>query len=148
MSDDSLRDLSALNARFINNFVASDVEAHDRIIHPRFICIMPNGARLGRDAYLAYWARAFDPDEFLYFDYRDEAIAVFANVGLVRSATKYIRRANGKEHVGMNLYTDTYLEEGGAWKCIQAQLTPLAAEHYPGDDTIVQAWVNGSLRAA
>jgi len=148
MANDSLAKLSALNAHFIENFVTSNVAAHDAILHDDFICLMPNGARLERDAYLTYWATAFNPDEIVYFDYRDESISVFGNVGLVRSTNRFVRRTNGREQVGMSTYTDTYLEEHGTWKCIQAQLTPLAAEHYPGDDTIIRAWVNGRLKAA
>lgn len=148
MQGDSESRLRALNERFIRNFVASDVDAHDAIIHRDFICLMPDGARLDRDAYLQHWAAAFDPDEFVYWDYRDESISIFGNVALVRSTNKYVRRANGTEQAGMTTYTDTYLKEHGEWTCIQAQLTPVAADHYPGDDTIVRAWVNGCLKAA
>lgn len=148
MSSDSLSKLRALNERFIRNFVTNDVESHNAIIHQQFICLMSNGARLGRDAYLKYWATAFDPSEFVYWDYRDESISVFGNFALVRSTNKYVRRAKGTERVGMTAYTDTYLKEHGEWKCIQAQLTPVSAEHYPGDDTIIRAWVNGCLKSA
>ena len=148
MDIDSLSKLRTLNERFIRNFVTNDIESDNAIIHQQFICLMPNGARLDRDAYLEYWATAFDPGEFVYWDYRDESISIFGNIALVRSTNKYVRRANGTDRVGMTTYTDTYLEENGEWKCIQAQLTPVSAEHYPGDDTIIRAWINGRLKAA
>jgi hypothetical protein len=44
---------------------------------------------------------------------------------------------------GMTMYTDTYLFENGVWKCIQAQLTPVAPEHQPADDTIVSVYIEG-----
>jgi len=47
---------------------------------------------------------------------------------------------------GMTTYTDTYLFENGAWKCIQAQITAVAPEHYPSDDTIVSVYVEGRLQ--
>ncbi|NKB56105.1 MAG: DUF4440 domain-containing protein [Alphaproteobacteria bacterium] len=147
MSSDSLNTLKALNERFILNFITNDVESHDAIIHDRFLCIMPNGGYQDWEAYLRRWATAFDPNEFVYFDYRDESVSIFGNVALVRAATKYVHHANGTEQIGMNVYTDTYLEEKGKWKCIQAHLTPVSAEHYPGDDTIVRAWVNGCPEA-
>ena len=50
MSDEPLRTLGALNARFIRNFVTNDVAAHDAIVHRDFIYLMPNGARLEREA--------------------------------------------------------------------------------------------------
>ena len=148
MDDNTLGILQTLNAQFIQNFVSCDVQAHDTIIHDRFICLAPDGGRLNREAYLEYWATAFDPDSFVYFDYRDETIDVFGNTALVRSATKFVRRTNGSEQTGMNIYTDTYLEENGVWKCIQAHLTPLAPAHYPGDSTIVRAWVHGRPQSA
>jgi hypothetical protein len=46
----------------------------------------------------------------------------------------------------MTTYTDTYLFENGAWKCIQAQITAVAPEHYPADDTIVSVYIKGELQ--
>jgi hypothetical protein len=46
----------------------------------------------------------------------------------------------------MTVYTDTYLFENGAWKCIQAQITAVAPEHYPADDTIVSVYIKGRLQ--
>lgn len=43
----------------------------------------------------------------------------------------------------MTTYTDTYVYESGAWKCVQAQITPLAPEHEPGDDTILTVYLKG-----
>lgn len=143
MSNDCLDTLRALNATFIQNFVTNDAVAHDAIIHPRFTCLMPDGARLARGTYLKRWAAAFDPHEIVYWDYRDERIDVFGNVALVQSTNKYVRRADGDERMGMTVYTDTYLDTDGGWKCILAHLTPVAPAHYPDDDTIVRAWVNG-----
>ena len=39
-----------------------------------------------------------------------------------------------------------YLFENGAWKCIQAQITAVAPEHYPADDTIVSVYIKGELQ--
>jgi hypothetical protein len=62
---------------------------------------------------------------------------------LVRSTNKATRRRDGNETTGMTMYTDTYLFESGAWKCIQAQIQAVAPEHYPADDTIVSVYING-----
>ena len=45
-------ELRALNARFIHNFITNDVPSHDAILHKDFICIDPNGRRVGREEYL------------------------------------------------------------------------------------------------
>ena len=61
-STETMNELRALNARFIHNFVTSDVASHDAILHPSFINIWPTGQRWDRATYLKYWATAFDPE--------------------------------------------------------------------------------------
>jgi len=142
-SVETMNELRALNARFIHNFVTSDVPSHDAILHPGFVSITPNGQRWDRATYLTYWATAFDPRVIVYWDVRDELITVFGNVALVRATNKHTRRRGGQDVTGMTMYTDTYLFEDGAWKCIQAQLTPVAPEHQPADDTIISVYIEG-----
>ena len=138
-----LQDLRALNARFIHNFVTCDVPSHAAITHPDFVCIGSKGDRQSRMDYLREWATGFHPDEIPYWDVRDEHISLFGNVALVRSTNKYVRHLDGKDVVGMTTYTDTYICRDGQWLCIQAQLTPLSAANYPGDDTIVSCYLRG-----
>ena len=142
----TMDELRALNARFIHNFVTRDVASHDAILHPDFINIWPTGQCLDRASYLKYWATAFDPGVIVYWDVRDEFITVIGNVALVRATNKHTRRRDGKEVTGMTMYTDTYLFADGAWKCIQAQLTPVAGEYEPADDTIVSVYIEGRLQ--
>jgi hypothetical protein len=97
---------------------------------------------------LKYWANGFDPEFIVYWDVRDELITVIGDVALVRSTNKCTRRRDGNEVTGMTTYTDTYLFENGAWKCIQAQITAVAPEHYPADDTIVSVYIKGVLATA
>ncbi len=144
----TMNELRALNARFIHNFITNDVASHDAILHPAFMNIWPNGQRWDRASYLKYWATAFDPDVIVYWDVRDELITVIGDVALVRSANKAIRRRDGQDVMGMTTYTDTYLRENGRWTCIQAQIGPVAPEHYPSDDTIVSIYIRGELQKA
>jgi hypothetical protein len=138
--------LRALNARFIHNFVTNDVPSHDAILHRDFICITPIGARVGRADYLKAWATGFDADRIPYYDYRDELIQAFGTTALLRSTNKSIHVKDGVETVGMTMYTDAYVLEGGTWKCIQAQITPVAPAHYPPDETIVRKYVRGQAQ--
>jgi hypothetical protein len=62
---------------------------------------------------------------------------------LVRATNKFTERHGGTETTGMANYTDTYLYEHGTWKCIQAQITPVAPEHWPDDSTIISVYVKG-----
>ena len=139
-------ELRALNARFIHNFITNDVAGHDAILHAGFICITQTGARVSRADYLKAWATGFDPDRIPYFDYRDERIDVFGSTALLRSTNKSIRRIDGVETVGMTMYTDIYVHENGAWKCVQAQITPVTPGNYPPDETIVRRYVKGNAQ--
>jgi len=147
-SPKAMLDLRTLNARFIENFVRNDVEAHDALLHRDFIYIRGNGARVDRATYLEGWATGFDPEVIIYWDVRDELITLIGNVALVRATNKEILRRNGRDIAGMSTYTDTYVYEGGLWKCIQAQITPVAADQAPGDDTIISIYREGVRVAA
>ena len=102
---------------------------------------------MSRADYLKAWATGFDPDRIPYFDYRDEKIDVFGDTALLRSTNKSVRVVDGVETVGMTLYTDIYLRQGGAWKCVQAQITPVAPANYPPDETIVRKYVKGKAQS-
>lgn len=140
-------ELRALNARFIHNFITNDVAGHDAILHEDFICISPAGVRVSRADYLADWASGFDAGRIPYFDYRDEKIDVFDDTALLRSTNRSVRLKDGVETVGMTMYTDVYVRQDGAWKCIQAQITPVHPAHFPPDETIVKKYVKGVAQA-
>ena len=137
-------ELRALNARFIHNYITNDVASHDAILHKDFVCITPAGARVGRAPYLKAWATGFDAERIPYYDYRDEKIDVFGDTALLRSTNKSVRVIDGKETVGMTMYTDVYVKDGGAWKCVQAQLTRVESDQYPPDSTIVRKYIRGA----
>lgn len=141
--DAVLGELRALNARFIHNFVTNDVASHDDLLHEAFVCVSSTGARVERDVYLRRWATLFDPEVIVYWDTRDERIDVVGSTALVRATNKWVERHGGDETTGMTTYTDTYVHDGGAWKCIQAQLTDVAAEHWPPDDTVISVYLAG-----
>ena len=136
-------ELRALNARFIHNYITNDVPSHDAILHPEFICITPTGARVSRADYLKAWATGFDAERFPYYDYRDEKIDVFGDTALVRSTNKRVGLKDGVETVSMTMYTDIYVHRDGAWKCIQAQITPVTPANYPANQTIVRKYIKG-----
>ncbi|WP_119269882.1 nuclear transport factor 2 family protein [Taklimakanibacter deserti] len=144
---EAMRQLKALNARFIHNFVTNDVASHDAITHRDFVYVSTEGLRRGRDEYLKRWATGFNPDVIVYWDYRDERITLFGDVALIWSVNKHVMVSGGEEVAGMTGYTDTYLRDGGDWKCIQAQLVPVSRDNYPPDQTIVRKYVKGKVQA-
>ena len=111
-------ELCALNARFIHNFITNDVPGHDAILHKGFVCIDPDGRRVGREEYLRRWASQFDAERIPYYDYRDEKIDVFGDTALVCSTNKRVTVQDGGESVSMTMYTDIHIRRDGAWKCI------------------------------
>jgi hypothetical protein len=137
------RTLRALNARFITNFVTNDVASHDALLHEDFLCLTSAGVREHRAPYLTRWATAFDPEVIQYWDYRDEVISLVGPVALVRAVTRHVIVKDGAATTGMTMYTDTYVQDRGEWKCVQAQLTRVSPEHFPPDATIEQSWVRG-----
>lgn len=46
----------------------------------------------------------------------------------------------------MTMYTDTYRRVGDRWLCVQAQLTPVAPEHFTADTAIVCRYIEGVLQ--
>jgi ketosteroid isomerase-like protein len=144
---DDVAELKALNARFIRNFITNDVAGHDAVLHPRFLYIGSAGQRVAREPYLVNWATGFDPDTLPYWDTRDERIDVFGDTALVRATNRFVEVNDGRQITGMVAYTDIYRREGGRWLCIQAQITPVAPEHWPGDETIVSFYLRGVKQA-
>ncbi|WP_334189544.1 nuclear transport factor 2 family protein [Noviherbaspirillum sp.] len=135
--------LGALNKRFIHNFVTNDVNSHDAILHPDFRAIYTAGNHIDRASYLKQWATGFDPSVIVYWDMRDQRINVIGDVALVSATNRWIRVRDGVETIGMTCYTDTYVRTEGTWLCVLAQLTPVAPENFPSDDTIVVRYLQG-----
>jgi len=144
--EDEVAQLKLINARFIHNFVTNDVASHEKIIHPQFVHISSSGRWIDRVQYLDDWKTGFDPNVIVYWDYRNEKITVIGTTALVRSVNKYTIVNDGKEITAMSQYTDTYVKENGMWRCIQAQITNVAPENYPGDETIVKKYVRGVMQ--
>jgi Domain of unknown function (DUF4440) len=138
-----LQRLRQLNAQFIANHVANDVASHDALLHPRFTYINSRGLRIARDTYLRNWAQGFDPARMAYWDTRDEQIRVFGNVALVSACNKYVELMPEGPLTAMAAYTDIYFHEDGQWRCIQAQITEVAAAHWPSDSSIVSVYRHG-----
>jgi hypothetical protein len=118
--------LSELNAQFIRNFLTQDTASHNKIIHKDFVCIEASGAIVGRDLYLENWATDFANSGYRSFAYADQSIRIFGNMALVRAKTTYTKLVGSETVEGYTIYTDTYVKENGAWKCVQVQITPVA----------------------
>lgn len=143
---DDMTQLKALNAKFNHNFVTNDATSHDKIIHEKFQYINSQGKWVNRKDYLENWRTGFDSEKIIYWDYRFEKITIVGTTALVCSVNKCTILYNGKETSDMTQYTDVYVKENGEWKCIQAQITNMAPENYPSDDTIVKKYMKGKIQ--
>lgn len=121
---DDLAQLSALNARFIQNFLHNDTVSHNKIIYKDFVCIAGNGTVVNRNDYMKEWAHGYDAAGYKSFTMQNEMIRIFGNTALVRAETPYTLIKEGREISGVTVYTDTYIKVNGRWWCVQAQLTP------------------------
>jgi hypothetical protein len=115
--------LSALNAKFIKNYVTNDTASHNTIVHKDFVYISSSGKIVPRDAYMNNWAHDYDPKVYKSFEYSNEFIRIFGNMALVRANNTFSWMENGKLKHGKTVYTDTYVKENGRWWCVQAQIT-------------------------
>lgn len=122
--NDDVAQLSALNAKFIQNFLHNDTVAHNKIIYKDFVCIVGNGTVVNRNDYMKGWSHGYDPLVYKSFVMQNEFIRVFGNTALVRAETLYTYIDNDKEISGATIYTDTYMKLEGRWWCVQVQLTP------------------------
>lgn len=117
--------LSELNAKFIDNFINQDVEAHEEIIYKDFVCIQGSGQIVNREEYMKEWAEGYSKSGYKTFHFTDENIRIFGNMAIVRSKTVYTKLVNGDLITGNSIYTDTYIKENGRWWCVQAHITPI-----------------------
>jgi len=124
-TDTDLSQLSALNSRFIKNWVTSDTVSHNQIVHKDFVYISMEGKIVDRSTYMKNWAHGYNPEVDKSFEYKNEVIRIFGNMALVRANTYYSWLENGKLMNGKTVYTDTYIKENGRWWCVQAQITEL-----------------------
>ncbi len=75
-----------------------------------------------------------------------EGFICIAPTGVRVSRAERVGLKDGVETVSMTMYTDIYVRDGGAWKCVQAQITPIQPANYPPDETIVAKYVKGKAQ--
>jgi ketosteroid isomerase-like protein len=118
--------LSALNHQFIDNFIRMDTLKHSTLIDPDFVCIQNDGTIMGRDEYLRGWATAYGKMGYTSFSITDEEIRIFGTTALIRAKTVFTKNIDGRHIAGNSVYTDTYVKRPEGWKCVSAQITPVA----------------------
>lgn len=110
-------ELRSLNRRYIEAWLAADVEWYRARLSEDFVCIESDGNILDKEAFLRSTSKGAD-----VASYRLDEVDVrfFGEVALVR-ATGSWEKKNGVR--GLSRYTDVYARVGGEWKVVSAQIT-------------------------
>lgn len=115
MSDLSI--LTELNQRYVDSFMAADVDWYDRHLTADFLCTESNGAILDKPAFLKQTAAGPGVQSYTL---DDANIRIFGDTALVHGKGSFVRMDGSK---GQSRYTDVYVRYPDGWKAVSAQIT-------------------------
>ncbi|MCU1284025.1 MAG: Bona fide RidAYjgFTdcFRutC subgroup [Acidobacteriales bacterium] len=113
----SVAELRALNERYIEAFINSDVEWYRDILSDDFVCIESDGTVLNSAQFLEQAGR--QPDVKSY-KLQETNVRLYGDIALVQATGAFIKKDGS---AGLSRYTDVYLHNVGQWKVISAQIT-------------------------
>ena len=119
MADEHIDTLTRLNALYIQAAANADADLFDTFLADDFLCSMPDGALLDREAFLER-NRASSPMQSLDFD--DVRIRVMDSVAMIHARTTFAL-ADGRR--GSGRYTDVWALRNGTWLAVSAHVTRL-----------------------
>lgn len=108
--------LEQLNDGFIRSVRTSDVRWFDEHLADDFLNTNPDGALIGRAAFLEQIARPCPVAKFAAEDIR---IRVMGDTAIIHGRTTY--ETNGRPAAGQ--YTDVWMRRQGRWLCEAAHVT-------------------------
>jgi hypothetical protein len=112
----------------LENDWVSALEKHDRerlnkILAREFTFIEPDGTVVNRDAYLA--DRSSTAADIASFEIADVKVRVFGESALVTGIVKIAERRQGNRYRFNLRWKEFWLNEGGNWKVLAGQATPV-----------------------
>jgi len=108
--------LLRLNDDYIRSVETSDVERFREILAEDFLCSLPDGKHIGRDAFLEHVAA---PSQLSDLRAHDVNVRVMGDFALVHARTTFV--TNGRPGAGR--YTDAWARRNGRWVAIAAHVT-------------------------
>ena len=108
--------LLRLNDDYIRSVETSDVNRFREMLAEDFLCSLPDGSQLGRDAFLAQVA---EPSQISDLRAHDVNVRVMGDFALVHARTTFIK--DGRPGAGR--YTDAWARRNGHWVAIAAHVT-------------------------
>ena len=98
-------------------------EGLNKILAREFTFIEPDGSVISRDAYLA--DRSSTDADIASFEIADVKMRVFGDSALVIGIAKIAERRQGKRYHFSLRWKEFWLKEGGNWKVLAGQATPV-----------------------
>jgi len=117
MHSDDIDLLNQLNRDYVRSVQDSDVRRFEEILAPDFVNRNPDGALIGRAAFLAQIAR---PPGITNLESSDVHIQRVGDVAIIHARTTYTK-PDGQP--GRGWYTDTWLKRHGRWLAVAAHVS-------------------------
>jgi hypothetical protein len=115
--DSRHEELRSLNRRYIEAWLAADVDWYRGRLAEDFVCIESDGNILDKAAFLRSTARGSDVSSYRL----DEVdVRLYGDVGLVRATGSWEKKDGVR---GLSRYIDVYVRFGHEWKVVSAQIT-------------------------
>jgi ketosteroid isomerase-like protein len=108
--------LLALNDDYIRSVQTSDVRRFREILADDFLCSLPDGSHVDRDAFLEHIA---EPAQLSHLQAHDVNVRVLGDFALIHARTTFTR--DGRP--GASRYTDAWARRQGRWVAIAAHVT-------------------------
>jgi ketosteroid isomerase-like protein len=108
--------LLALNEDYIRSVEASNVQRFREMLADDFMCSLPDGSHLNREAFLKHVAT---PPEISDLQAHEVQVRVMGDFALIHARTTFTR--DGRQ--GASRYTDVWARRDGRWVAIAAHVT-------------------------
>jgi ketosteroid isomerase-like protein len=102
--------------------LASDVDALDRLLHPKLLAVGPDGSLVDKAADLA--AHRDGIFEIAELEQEDLRVTVVGDVAVTFVVLRVRGTIAGAEASGRMRYTRTWIRDGGAWRVVAAHIAP------------------------
>jgi ketosteroid isomerase-like protein len=116
-----VRTLLALNEDYIRSVECSDVQRFREMLADDFMCSLPDGTHIDRDAFLKHVAA---PAGISGLQAHDVNVRVMGDFALVHARTTFTR--DGRP--GASRYTDAWARRDGRWIAVAAHVTRYSRE--------------------
>ena len=116
-SPNDLELLTKLNDDYIQSVQHSNVKRFEEILSEDFLCSMPDGSLLGRQAFLDQTAK---PVTIRNLQAHDVNIRLMGDFAIIHARTTYTTADGGQ---GGGRYTDVWARRNGRWQAVSAHVT-------------------------